>query len=214
MLEPSKVIKAINESLGLFFLKGEGGLFYLVNHKSLSTFRLRVSDDCSNAYDDYGNGGDYVKVVKWFNDYWLFIEIRFNQSKGLLITLSVFQGEETDEFKNQLFRAEWDDYGDNMMNHPQPHWHFLADKSVERTVSCFADIASPEVQGTFEEVLSEEKNKIVDLSKFHFAMNGDWNNTSSHIHSISDVKILANWFKGLLAYLKNELKYIDEKRSK
>lgn len=212
MLEPSIVIQSINKSLEPFFIKGEGGQFFLVNEKSRNTFRLRIVDSCSNAYDDYGNGGDNVKVVKWFSDYWLFVEIKFNSIKEVLITLSVFQGEENDDFKNQLFRAEWDDYGDSTMNHPQPHWHFLRDKSVERTVSSFAEIAPPEVQGTFEDVLIEEKKRIVDLSKFHFAMNGDWNNTFSHIHSISDEKKLADWFGGLLAYLKIELKYIDEKR--
>ena len=214
MLNPPNIIQAINKSIDPFFIKGEGGNFNLVNYKSTNIYRLRVSDDSSGAYDDYGNGGDNVKVVKWFSDYWLFVEIKFHLSTGVIITLSVFQGEETDNFKNQLFRAEWDDYGDGNMNHPQPHWHFLNDKSVERTVSSFADIAPQDVQGTFKEVLTEEKNRVIDLSKFHFAMNGDWNNTSSYIHSISDENTLAMWFGGLLAYLKDELKYIDEKRGK
>ena len=212
MFEISTIIQAINKSLEPFLVKGEGGAFFLSNYKVSNVYRLRVNDNCSNAFDDYGNGGDTVKVVKWFNDYWLFVEIIFHQPRGILITLSVFQGEESDDYKNQLFRAEWDDYGDGGTNHPQPHWHFLTNKSIENTVSSFAEIASDNIKDTFEEVLNEEKSKTIDLSKFHFAMNGDWNNTFVHVHLVNSEDSLAQWFGGLLAYLKTELKYIDSKR--
>lgn len=212
MLDVKNVIQAINKALEPFFIKGEGGYFSLSQHKSSNVFRLKLAEDCSDAYDDYGNGGDSVKVVKWFSDYWLFVEIKFHHPKGVLITLSVFQGDETNSSKNQLFRAEWDDYGDGSMNHPQPHWHFLSNKSIENTVSSFAEIASDDIKDTFGEVLNEEKSKTIDLSKFHFAMNGDWNNTFVHIHSVNNENSLAQWFGGLLAYLKTELKYIDRKR--
>lgn len=212
MLNPLVVIKSINKVLETFYIIGEGGQLLLERHKIHNTFRLRASGYSSEAYDDYGNCGENVKVIKWFSDYWLFIEIKFYQNSGVIISLSVFQGEEC-EFKNQLFRAEWDDYGSGTMNHAQPHWHFVSDKSVERVVSSFASLI-PEVQGTFAEVLDQERGKFVDLSKFHFAMNGDWSNSSSHVHSIIDEKSLSKWFGGLLAYLKNELKYIDEKRGK
>lgn len=212
MLEIKNVIQAINKALLPFFIKGKGGCFSLSQHKSTNVFRLKLVDDCSDAYDDYGSGGENVKVVKWFSDYWLFVEIKFHYPKGVIITLSVFQGDETDSSKNQLFRAECDDYGDGSMNHPQPHWHFLSNKSIENTVSSFAEIVSDDIKDTFEQVLNEEKNKTIDLSKFHFAMNGDWNNTSVHIHSVNNEHNLAQWFGGLLAYIKTELKYIDNKR--
>lgn len=209
MLDVKNVIQAINKALEPFFIKGEGGYFSLSQHKSSNVFRLKLTEGCSDAYDDYGNSGDSVKVVKWFSDYWLFVEIKFHHPKGVLISLSVFQGDETDSSKIQLFRAEWDDYDDGSMNHPQPHWHFLSNKSIENTVSSFAEISSDD---TFETLLNEEKSKTIDLSKFHFAMNGDWNNTSVHIHPVNNENSLAKWFGGLLAYLKTELKYIDAKR--
>jgi len=213
MLDLKNVVQTINKALEPFYIKDEGGYFSLSQHKSSNVFRLKLTEDCSDAYDDYGNGGDNIKVVKWFSDYWLFLEIKFHHPKGVLITLSVFQGEEADTLKNQLFRAEWDDYDDGSMNHPQPHWHFLSNKAIENTVSSFAEIASDDIKDTFEEVLNEEKSKTIDLSKFHFAMNGDWNNTSVHIHVVNNEDNLAKWFGGLLAYLKTELKYIDRKRS-
>lgn len=213
MLDVKNVIQAINKALEPFFIKGEGGYFSLTQHKNSNVFRLKLTEACSDAYDDYGNGGDSVKVVKWFSDYWLFVEIKFHHPKGVLVTLSLFQGVETDSSKNQLFRAEWDDYEDGSMNHPQPHWHFLSNKAIENTVSSFSEIASNDIKDTFEEVLNEEKSKTIDLSKFHFAMNGDWNNTSVYIHAINNEANLAKWFGGLLAYLKTELKYIDAKRA-
>jgi hypothetical protein len=212
MLDAKNVIQAINKSIEPFFIKGEGGYFSLSQQKGSNVFRLKLSEGCSNAYDDYGNSGDSVKVVKWFSDYWLFIEIKFHHPKGVLITLSVFQGEETDNEKNQLFRIEWDDYEDGSKNHAQPHWHFLNNKSIENSVNSFAEIAPDEIKDTWAEVLNEEKNKTIDLSKFHFAMNGDWNNTSVYIHTVINENSLAKWFGGLLAYVKTELKYIDSRR--
>jgi hypothetical protein len=212
MLNVKNVIQSINKALEPFFIKGEGGYFSLSHHKSSNVFQLKPAEDCSEAYDDYGNSGDSVKVVKWFSDYWLFVEIKFRYPKGVLITLSVFQGDETDSSKNQLFRAEWDDYKDGSMNHPQPHWHFLNNKSIEKSINSFAEIAPDDIKETWEGVLNEEKSKTIDLSEFHFAMNGDWNNTSVHIHTVNNENNLAKWFGGLLAYLKTELKYIDAKR--
>lgn len=235
MLDVKNVIQAINKALEPFFIKGEGGYFFLENIKSSNNiFRLRYTVDSTNAFNDYGNEGENVKVVKWFSDFWLFVEISIipieevvilnkkqkefieeikNTPKThLKISVSVFQGEELDDSKNQLFRAEWDDYGDGSMNHPQPHWHFLSNKAIENTVSSFSEIASDDIKDTFEEDLKEEKSKTIDLSKFHFAMNGDWNNTSKHIHAVNNKDNLAKWFGGLLAYLKTELKYIDTKR--
>lgn len=211
MLDPINVIQAINKALKPFLIKGTSDSFVLLQYKSTNIFRLKITQNCSDAYNDYGNGGDVVKVLKWFSDYWLFVEITFQNPKGIIISLSIFQGGEELSQKNQLFRAEWDDYEDGINAHAQPHWHFLTNKSVENTVNSFAEIV-PEMKDTFEEVLNEEKSKIIDLSQFHFAMNGDWWNTFNHVHPIIDETKLEKWFGGLLAYLKEELQYIDRKR--
>ncbi len=213
MLNISNVIKAINKSLEPFFIKGQGGSFFLTRQKAQNTFSLGISDNVSDAYDSYGNVGKNIKVVKWFNNFWLFVEILFRKPDGVIVTLSIFQGEETDQFKVQLFRAEWDDYGDGSSDHAQPHWHLLTNKAIENTVSSFAEI-TPEIKDTFDEVLNEERSKVIDLSKFHFAMNGDWTNGKLHVHRISEEKILANWFGGLLGYLKTELEFVDSKTSR
>lgn len=213
MLNVNQTIQAINNALSPFFIKDVGGDFFLSSYKSNNVFRLRVSNNCSSAFDSYGNEGEHVKVVKWFSDYWLFIEIRFSNPTAILLTLSIFQGNESDDDKQQLFRAEWDDYGDANLDHPQPHWHFLTNKAIEKTVVNFAEFMDDEeINDTFKDLLSEEKSKSIDLSGFHFAMNGDWTNTSVYQHRVKDETVLAKWLGGLMGYLKNELSYIDRKR--
>lgn len=208
MLEPTKIIKAINRALEPFFIKGSGGSFVLGLSESNNIYRFVMSDYNSFAINNYRNEQRPVSVEKWFNDYWIFIEILFLNPKGVRISISLFQGEANDSEKNQLFRAEWDDYGDNTLTHPQPHWHFLPNKKIEKAVDSFAEMIT---EGeTFQQLL--EENEIIDLSTFHFAMNGDWNNSSKYIHTITNEKELSNWFGGLFSYLRTELKYIDKKR--
>ena len=209
MLNPATTITAVNKALAPFF-SDDGSPFILTQHKVSNVFRLRVTEANSQAYDNHGNGGEFVKVVKWFKNFWMFVEISFTQPFGVIITVSIFQGDDLDFHKTQLFRAEWDDYNDDTQTHAQPHWHFLSNVSIEKTVSNFAELI-PDIKDTFEEVLKEEKNKVIDLGKFHFAMNGDWSNSGQHVHEIYDAKLLSNWFGGLLGYLKAELEFVDSK---
>lgn len=211
MLNPIDIIQAINKALQPFLINGTSDSFVLTQYKNSNVFRLKITQNSSDAFNDYGNGGDIVKVIKWFSDYWLFVDITFQHPKGIIVSLSIFQGGEDISQKNQLFRAEWDDYEDGLNAHAQPHWHFLTNKSVENTVNTWVEMV-PDARETFEQVLNEEKSKIIDLSQFHFAMNGDWWNTYSHVHLINEETKLEKWFGGLLAYLKEELEYIDKKR--
>jgi len=210
MLSPANVISAINKATQPFILDG-GTSFSLIKHTT-RTLRLRMSDNTSTAYNSYGNDGESVNVIKWFANFWLFVEIQFLNPKGTLISLSVFEGEETDTIKTQLFRAEWDDYEDGSKSHPQPHWHFLTNKLVENNAKEFAELLAEETE-TFAAFLDEEIGKVIDLSKFHFAMNGDWIKSKKHVHPIDDENVLANWFGGLLGYLKNELEFMSNKKS-
>ncbi len=209
MLNPLEVIKAVNKATEPFLMEG-GSSFYLNRHANSNTYRLGSGGFISTAYNSYGNDGEQVNVVKWFANFWLFVEIQFLNPLGTKISLSIFQGNEENPNKPQLFRAEWDDYGDGNTTHPQPHWHFITNKLIENNAKEFAELLDDEKE-TFESFLDEEFKKILDLSKFHFAMNGDWTNSKSHTHLVNNEGILANWFGGLLAYLKSELEYTYKK---
>lgn len=209
MLNPSNVIEAINRATNPFLMSS--GLPFCLSQFTTSSYRLQINGDASTAFNNYGNDGEQVKVIKWFDDFWLFVEIQFLKPVGTIISLSVFQGEDTNQVKTQLFRAEWDDYCDGNTIHPQPHWHFLTNKLIENSAKEFTELLSEEKE-TFMDFLDEEINKTVDLSKFHFAMNGDWFISKKHVHEIHDENSLSSWFGGLLGYLKSELEFLQSKR--
>lgn len=219
-LDPTKIIKSINQVLANFSLIRNREKLCIVPYHSVNTYRLQISDVNSEAYNDYGNTGESVKVLNWFSDYWLFIEIIFGSPitekkkqyfQAINISISIFQGNETDDDKIQLFRAEWDDYGENTSaQHPQPHWHFLSNNHRAVSTNNFEEFLQNQEQ-SFEDTLIENNTVPINLSKFHFAMIGDWVNSSTHTHSVDDESI-SKWFSGLFGYLKYELEYIADKR--
>jgi hypothetical protein len=207
MLDLKKIINEINRIGGNFFLEST---FYL-NQVSAIPLKFSSTGDCmSIAVNNNKNANEQIKVVKWFDDFWIYIEIMFSNVNSKKIntffTLSVFEGEANDDIKNQLFRAEWDSYDNNSM-HPQPHWHFYSNSKIENFVGEFIELIDKPDSG-FEQLLNEEKTKGIDLVKFHFAMCASWNNNLGHIHEISDETILINWFQGLLFHIKNQLEYV------
>lgn len=209
MLNPSNVIEAINKATKPFLMSN--GSPFCLSQFTTSSYRLQINGNASTAFNNYGNDGEQVNVIKWFDDFWLFVDIQFLRPIGTTISLSVFQGEDTNHVKTQLFRAEWDDYCDGDSNHPQPHWHFLTNKLIENSAKDFTELLSDEKE-TFVDFLDEEINKTVDLSKFHFAMNGDWLTSKKHVHKMNDENSLSSWFGGLLGYLKSELEFLQSKR--
>lgn len=209
MTKSTQIIAAINNSCSILFTESSFRLSPVTNifqHNSASRFRFS-SGNTSLARTNY-NSIEYeeVKVIRWFDDFWIYIDIHFIDS-NTFITLSVFQGEENDNIKHQLFRAEWDDYNNCDEKHPQPHWHITANQAIEKT---FNELANLEIEqsDTFANLLKEEKSKIINMNNFHFAMNGNWINNETHIHSLNTQEKIVLWFKGLLPHLRDELKYL------
>ena len=88
MLNPEDVISAVNKATQPFIMDG-GTSFSLVRHTN-RVMKLRMSESTSTAYNSYGNDGESVNVIKWFSDFWLYVEIHFLNPKGSLVSLSVF----------------------------------------------------------------------------------------------------------------------------
>ncbi|PID55814.1 MAG: hypothetical protein CR986_10595 [Ignavibacteriae bacterium] len=157
-----------------------------------------------------------IKVINWFDDIWVYIEIKFIPTPdkkafpNTFFSLSIFQGGDDDDEKTQLFRAEWDNYNEKKNSHSQPHWHIYPHKYKIKVHQDFEDFL--ELTEQDEDFLSYKENdkNLVEINKFHFAMNGQWSENNSEFHSISEEKDLINWFGGLLNHIKMELKYIKE----
>lgn len=200
MIEHLKFIEEINKSCNAFFLEST---FYLHPRKA-NRFELK-GNNTSKALNNYKSYGGEVSVLKWFSDYWVYLEIRF-EDKNSFITISVFQGDADDNIKNQLFRAEWDDYNNPDEKHPQPHWHIVSNQAMEKSFEDFLD--EEEEVGFIADLYKEQKSKIVDVSKIHFPMNGNWMNDGGHIHLINDNGKIVEWFQGFFSTMREQLEYV------
>lgn len=201
MLDKTRIINDINKSCKIFFTESS---FFLHPSKA-NRFKI-TGDNVSKAINNYNNSLEEVDVIKWFDDFWVYIIIRF-ENQNTFISLSVFQGKENDEKKNQLFRAEWDDYNAEDGYHPQPHWHITSNQAIEST---FEEYAIGFENDDFLDTLKAEKSKTIDVNQIHFAMNGNWINNGTHIHSLNNEEIIIKWFQGLLSHLKQQLKYVKK----
>lgn len=209
MIDPQKLITKINI--------GCKSLFYnnfkikpFTGHYNRSFYRI---EGTSNALNRFEIPYEPVRVLHWFADFWLFLEIKFFRSDVVqnrkkikqihtYISLVVFQGEDNDNMKYQLFRAEWDDYLNPNEKHSQPHWHITSNQAIERT---FEEYSNHFDNGDFISLLEQEKKKVLDVKKIHFAINGNWQNDETHIHKIDDEIKIVKWFQGILLHLRTEL---------
>lgn len=225
MFNPKKLLRKDFFSGFTFYLRPE------------SDYRFTIFGDFpSEAINNHDDVQERVKVIKWFDDFWLYVEINFMKveietklrkeiskedylnrlSESLLkigkdyfettITLSVFQGVHADDNKSQLFRAEWDNRLNNG-THPQPHWHVCYDFLFPKTFDKFGQFISE--SGGFLAEIKKQKSKCIELNRIHFAMNGQWSTKGGgHCHKISDENAIKYWFQGLLGHIKCELEYV------
>jgi len=185
---------------------------FLKNYFNLPYFPLRTNDNISFIIEGTFEAVNYrrsdllqVKTIHWFNDFYLYIEVKFSQNYlHKMISISVFQGESADNRKNQLFRAEWDDYNNDDETRPQPHWHITRDKANYENFSQLISNSNESEQSSFK--LFEMSNaEIFDTKKMHFAMSSNWWNKEHFVHKIDDASKVVDWMEGLLEHIKYEL---------
>jgi hypothetical protein len=206
MLDPKNIITELSKISKNYFPESSFYFERKNNYKFYST-----GNNSSKAINHNKHSLEEINVVKWFADFWVYIEITFYQldkdNINTFFTLSVFEGSDRDNNKNQLFRAEWDTYEDNQI-HPQPHWHFFSSSIIENLFIEFSEIVEKEQSG-FVELINDEKSKNINIDKMHFAMSAIWDkNIDGHVHPIADDEKLISWYKGLMSHIKNQLEYV------
>jgi len=203
----STVTKEVNKLLKIFFPESNLQLFFKNNKFFING---KVS---SKAINNYENDRKEINVIQWFDNFWVYVDIKllFNEFRNdfpnIFASISFFQGDEIDEIKNQLFRAEWDNYRDGNTKHPQPHWHIYP---VQYHHQAFDEYLKATEE--FVGFLSDERLHVIEIKRIHFAMNGQWDNGAnekSHHHEITEEKALVNWFIGLLNHIKTQLEYVS-----
>lgn len=208
MFNDTELIKRINSTCRLYFLEST----FALNRVETSNRYVATGNNCSKAVNRYNDDRQEVNVIKWFDKFWIYVDIRFEKSASdfpnTFISISIFQGDELDDIKNQLFRAEWDNYGNSTEIHPQPHWHIYPVEYPHQTFSDFIELLKSYEDGqVFEDLLRENKSNLIDIKKIHFAMYGQWASNGSHVNTINDQESIINWFKGVLHCIKTQIEY-------
>lgn len=207
--QSDSIIDKIEKSCGVHFLNS----IFKFNRNSLTKYILK-GDFLTYAINHIRNDKAQVSVLHWFDDFWIYIEMIIIKEKEdftrTSISISIFQGEAEDNVKNQLFRAEWDNYENNTI-HPQPHWHvypFKYDMKTYEDFEAYNEIVNESVAGFEATVANKKKNKIINISDFHFAMNGQWIENLNHIHKIKEDSNIVLWLTGVLAHIKEQLSFV------
>lgn len=212
MIDPKQLIDSINNGCKNIFIT----TFKLLHYYSSNNLIVYRLDGNSKALNRFEIPDEHVNVIRWFDDYWLFLEVKFvivSQKKNrkldnlinIQISMTFFQGLDNDDLKVQLFRAEWDDFNNPEENHPQPHWHITSNQAIEKT---FEEYSNAFDNGDFISLLKHLQSKIVNIKDMHFAMNGNWQNGESHIHNIVDNERLVKWIQGVLHHIRTEIEYV------
>lgn len=194
----------------------EQNRYYLTDPKSV----------IASAINDTGTRLVVVKFTKEEESYfWIHFSIVFKtmptsakQNDYFLngISLQIYKGLATNNNKDLLFRAEWDNKDEiNEHKHPQPHWHIHQQKEEIRFSEFLGEF---EIEPDFEDYINnknrEDKNKSIippfNTPKFHFAMSvipeKDWFSNKKHIIPLNEKK-LNYWLEGILAHIDTQLKY-------
>lgn len=199
-LDKKSLIDEINKTCRFFFAEST----FFLQPSSANRFKISGSNS-SKAINTNKNSKEEITVIKWFQNFWVYVDIRF-ENNNTFISISIFQGDDKND-KNQLFRAEWDDYNNHDEKHPQPHWHITSNQAIENTFKEYTDNFENE---DFIAVLKAEKSRVIDVNKIHFAMNGNWINDQTHFHSINDKDKMVKWFQGLFSNMKIQLEYVSK----
>jgi hypothetical protein len=97
-----KLLDSIKTSCDAFFEESNLHFHLIDPNKSIIS-----GDNLTPALDNYKNAKKQINVLKWFADFWIYIEIRRipneNQFPFLFISISVFQGKQDDPDKKSAF---------------------------------------------------------------------------------------------------------------
>ena len=201
------IIERINKDCKILFLEN----FKLIpssGHHNIYVFRIEGTSFAINRYDY-----EPVKVLKWFDNFWVYLEVKFINEKSKKgnkqfeiihtnISLSIYQGNDEDDRKVQLFRAEWDDLNNSSEKHSQPHWHITSSQAIEKTMEEYSNHFD---NGDFISLFDDINSNIFNVKNIHFAMNGNWQDNQSHIHPVKSAEQVSKWLQGLLAHIRIEL---------
>ena len=134
------------------------------------------------------------------------------------VGISIYFGFQCDNFKPQMFRAEWDGSSEH---NAQPHWHFDAldsvsdDESFQRAEELRQLLLENKSKTEPDEFVPQVENEDVrnlmtaqKLSGIHFASAAPWWKSppnDQHVHRPGSLEDIEKWVQKSLNYIKGEL---------
>lgn len=203
-----EIFTLINKLQNAFKDYFEGGLHF---RRKDNAYIVEGTDVAINRYDI---PREVVKVKYWFSNIWFYIKIEIlrgmadESEQRCNISISFFQ-ESIKGQKDQLFRAEWDNYDDNIRTHPQPHWHITSTLAVEKTIEEFKEEDND--YGAFAELFEEEKRDLLNIPAMHFAMAGPWIYTGARQILMNEEEQVIQWMTNLFDHVKAEIDYLKQR---
>lgn len=190
--------------------------------------------DLSQALNNRNGTYEPINVLKWFNDFWIYIDINFKQVLVESKFPSRFNKSDKqayfDKFNKEYLKINNEyfniiitisvfqgDYQaetkkqlfraewDNYENNEfHPQPHWHFYPEKDSYSNLEVDIEEFETEDNIDYIEVETKKEI-DLKRMHFAINGQWAQNGIHIHKINDSKLLVNWISGILRHIKDQL---------
>lgn len=203
-----EIFTLINKLQNAFKDYFDGGLHF---RRKDNAYIVEGTDVAINRYDI---PREEVKVKYWFSNIWFYIKIEIlrgmadESEQRCNISISFFQ-ESIKGQKDQLFRAEWDNYDDNIRTHPQPHWHITSTLAVEKTIEEFKEEDND--YGAFAELFEEEKRDLLNIPAMHFAMAGSWIYTGARQILMNEEEQVIQWMTNLFDHVKAEIDYLKQR---
>jgi len=191
-------------------------------------------NDLSPALNNHNGTPEKINALKWFQEFWIYIEINFKQVVVESKFPSRFDKSDRQAYFDKL-KVEYLEINNEYFNVIISISVFQGDYQIETKKQLFrAEWDNyednkfhpqphwhfyPEKDTTFdiEDNLKEfetddnndftevETKKEIDLKRMHFAINGQWAQNGVHIHKINDSKLLVNWLSGVLRHIKDQL---------
>ena len=182
----------------------------------------------SPALNNHNGTYEPINVIKWFKDFWIYIEINFKQVPVESKFPARFDKSDKDAYF-EIFNKNYLKINKEYYNVIISISVFQGDYQKEEKKQLFrAEWDNyednkfhpqphwhfyPDENTTFDfetddgiDFLEDETKKEIDIKRIHFAMNGEWTQNGEHIHKINSSKVLVNWLSGALKHIKEQLK--------
>ena len=156
----------------------------------------------------------YGIVIEWReNQDFVFIERRQKKTRNFIPLISVhfYVKKESNDETLSFIRAEWDNFSQAGVIHPQPHWHFTFSQSV--FTSLMREYSSLESDDWNDMLLNEYKHfsEEFPIARMHMSLSEKWVEQGSMSFDVPEANNLASWINSLLTHVQTEYRYMIEK---